>query len=86
MNGQVKPDRRFAARPRGAEAWVSDGDGERTLSPPRSANTARLTIDVTPELRKRIKLAALQRGITLADLLRAMLAEAFPDGGEESAP
>ncbi|ALR20939.1 hypothetical protein [Sphingobium baderi] len=86
MSGQSKIPRRFAARPRGAEAWVSAGGGERIEQPPRSANTARLTIDVTPELRKRIKFAALQRGLTLADLLRAMLAEAFPDDEQESAP
>lgn len=86
MSSQGKPDRRFAARPRGAEAWVTAGDGERTLPSPRSANTARLTIDVTPELRKRIKLAALQRGLTLADLLRAMLTDAFPDNDLGSAP
>lgn len=86
MNRQGKPARRFATRPRGAEAWISDGEDERTLSPPRSRNTARLTIDVTPELRKRIKLAALQRGLTLADLLRALLTETFPDDVQGSAP
>ncbi|MCK9514037.1 MAG: chromosome partitioning protein ParB [Pigmentiphaga sp.] len=86
MSGPVKPSRRFVARPRGVESWVSDGDRERTTPPSRSANTARLTIDVTPDLRKRIKLAALQRGLTLADLLRAMLADAFPDEDQERAP
>ncbi len=86
MSGPVKPPRRFVARPRGVEAWVSAGEGERTTSPSRSANTARLTIDGTPELRKRLKLAALQRGLTLADLVRAMLAEAFPAEDQERAP
>jgi hypothetical protein len=85
MSGPVKPSRRFVARPRGVESWVSDGDRERTTPPSRSANTARLTIDVTPDLRKRIKLAALQRGLTLADLLRAMLADAFPEEDQERA-
>jgi len=86
MSGPVKPSRRFVARPRGVESWVAAGDGERNAPPSRSANTARLTIDVTPELRKRIKFAALQRGLTLADLLRAMLAEAFPEEDQERAP
>lgn len=86
MSGPVKPPRRFVARPLGAESWVSAGDGERSAPTSRSANTARLTIDVTPELRKRIKFAALQRGLTLADLVRAMLAEAFPDEDQERAP
>lgn len=86
MSGPGKMSRRFAARPRGAEAWVSAGDEDRTARPSHRANTARLTIDVTPELRKRIKLAALQRGLTLADLLRAMLVEAFPDDDRGRAP
>ena len=41
--------------------------------------TARLTVDVTPGLRGRIKVAAFTRGLTVADMLRAMLAEAFPE-------
>ncbi|GAD48849.1 hypothetical protein NT2_04_02620 [Caenibius tardaugens NBRC 16725] len=86
MSGLGKSSRRFAARPRNVDAWISAGDGKPPAPRSRSVNTARLTIDVTPELRKRIKLAALQRGLTLADLLRAMLAEAFPDEDQGSAP
>jgi len=41
--------------------------------------TARLTIDVTPEQRARIKVAAFQRGRTVADMLRELLAREFPD-------
>ncbi len=85
MSAPDKSSRRFAAHPRNVDAWISAGDGK-PPAPSRSANTARLTIDVTQELRKRIKLAALQRGLTLADLLRAMLAEAFPDDDQGSAP
>jgi hypothetical protein len=40
--------------------------------------TARLTIDVTPELRGRIKIAAFRRGVTVADMLRELLAREFP--------
>ena len=36
------------------------------------------TIDITPELRRRIKIAAFQRGITVAVMLREMLAREFP--------
>lgn len=43
------------------------------------AFTARLTIDVTSELRGRIKVAAFQRGVTVADMLRDLLVKAFPD-------
>lgn len=66
----------FASRPGDAERWVKTPD-----SPPRPGRdyTARLTIDVTPALRGRIKIAAFQRGQTMADMLRDLLARAFPD-------
>ena len=41
--------------------------------------TARLTIDVTPEQRGRIKVTAFRRGQTVADMLRELLAREFPD-------
>jgi hypothetical protein len=54
--------RAFAARPSDAEAWV-----RKAKSTPPNGNakadrfTARLTIDVTPALRSRIKVAAFRR-------------------------
>ncbi|WP_091685236.1 hypothetical protein [Methylocapsa palsarum] len=46
--------------------------------------SARLTIDVTPELRGRIKLAAFRRSVTVADMLRELLAREFPQSpGDE---
>ncbi|WP_118137574.1 hypothetical protein [Oceanicella sp. SM1341] len=73
-----RPARRgFAARPADPEQWVKAADAR-----PRDGDaarfTARLTIDVTPELRGRIKIAAFQRGITVADMLRALFAREFP--------
>ena len=44
----------------------------------RSAFTARLTIDVTTDLRGRIKIAAFERGITVAYMLRNLLLKSFP--------
>ena len=41
--------------------------------------TARLTIDVTPEQRARIKITVFRRGQTVADMLRELLAREFPD-------
>ncbi|MAU23400.1 MAG: hypothetical protein CMH13_23155 [Martelella sp.] len=72
------PTRRgFAARPADPEHWIKAAD-----APPRdgeaSGFTARLTIDVTPDLRGRIKIAAFRRGITVADMLRDLLAREFP--------
>ncbi|PPQ40863.1 hypothetical protein [Rhodopila globiformis] len=68
----------FAARPATPDAWVRTQD----VAPPRGAAdtfSARLTIDVTPELRGRIKIAAFRRGETVADMLRALLLREFPD-------
>ena len=71
--------RGFAARPGDPESWIKAND-----APPRrpddvAAFTARLTIDVTPALRGRIKVAAFRRGITVADMVRDLLTREFPD-------
>ncbi len=60
-----------------AEAWVRQGDGETVGK--RELYTARLTLDVSPAMRARIKVAAFQQGITVAELLRALLAREFPN-------
>lgn len=65
----------FAARPADPERWVKAPDNR---AAPNSF-TARLTIDVTPALRARLKVAAFRRGITVADMLRVLLAREFPD-------
>ncbi|RWE06359.1 MAG: hypothetical protein EOS23_31300 [Mesorhizobium sp.] len=67
----------FTARPGDADRWIQAADSSpRGL--PASNFTARLTIDVTPELRGRIKVAAFRRGTTVADMLRELLAGEFP--------
>jgi len=60
-----------------AEAWVCQGDGEAVGK--RELYTARLTLDVSPGMRARIKVAAFHQGITVAELLRAVLAREFPE-------
>ena len=74
------PKRGFAARPGDADSWVRAPDPS-IARPPSAAFTARLTIDMTPALRGRIKIAAFQRGVTVADMLRTLLDREFPDGG-----
>ncbi|WP_066779573.1 ribbon-helix-helix protein [Sphingomonas sp. CCH5-D11] len=70
----------FAARPASTpDAWVRSPDSAQATSAKADRFTARLTIDVTPELRGRIKVAAFGRGLTVADMLRTMLEDAFPD-------
>ena len=68
--------RGFASRPTSSEAWVKAPDAR---APSDKHHTARLTIDVTPVLRGRIKVTAFQRGLTVADMLRALLEREFPD-------
>jgi hypothetical protein len=77
--------RGFASRPGDAESWIKTPDAPARRADEASAFTARLTIDVTPALRGRIKVAAFRRGITVADMLRDLLAREFPvDSGEPS--
>lgn len=69
---------RFASRPGDPESWIKAADTPPTGKAPGEAFTARLTIDITPELRGRIKVAAFRRGITVTDMLRDLLAREFP--------
>lgn len=64
----------FGVRPGVPDAWVRRGEGA-----PSKADiyTARLTVDITPELRGRIKVAAFHRGVTMAVLLRELLEARF---------
>ncbi|WP_198084554.1 chromosome partitioning protein ParB [Variovorax sp. E3] len=62
-----------------ASAWVRRADAS-AVPAKASVYTARLTIDVTPALRGRIKVTAFKRGITAADMLRELLEREF-DGG-----
>ncbi len=77
--------RGFASRPGDSESWIKAPEASARRTADASAFTARLTIDVTPALRGRIKVAAFRRGVTVADMLRDLLAREFPaDPGEPS--
>lgn len=70
----------IGARPLGdpqAEAWIRKGAGIDNDKVERYS--ARLTLDVTPALRTRIKLAAFDRGVTMAEMLREVLEKQFPE-------
>ena len=69
----------FAARPRDAESWIRSPDPSSSASVTADLYTTRLTVDITPTLRGRIKIVAFQRGITVADMLRDLLAREYPD-------
>lgn len=84
MSGRA-PKRGFASRPADPEHWIKAPDPLPARGVEAAGFTARLTIDVTPELRGRIKIAAFRRGQTVADMLRALLAREFPPAeGDES--
>ena len=74
----------FASRPGDPESWICTPEPSATAQSDGELFTARLTVDVTPELRARIKITAFQRGQTVADMLRDLLAREFPatDGGQ----
>ncbi len=70
--------RGFASRPGDPDSWVRAPESSQPR-PPQEDFSARLTIDVTPALRGRIKVTAFRRGMTVADMLRALLDREFPD-------
>jgi hypothetical protein len=78
------PKRSFGARPSDPDACVRKPTSSSFLRKGAERFTARLTIDFTPALRGRIKIAAFRRGQTVADMLRELLAREFPDtdGGQ----
>ena len=67
-----------------AEAWIRQGDADALNK--GDLYTARLTLDVTPALRARIKIAAFGQGVTVAELLRGLLEREFPENRMESTP
>jgi hypothetical protein len=74
----------FASRPGDPERWIRAAGTPPDGKPAGETFTARLTIDVTPELRGRIKVVAFRRGITVADMLRDLLAREFPSSEGDS--
>lgn len=77
----VSPRRASIGRRPGADpasAWVRQADApEMPVKAP--IYTARLTIDVTPTLRGRIKVVAFRNGVTAADMLRELLEREYPE-------
>jgi hypothetical protein len=74
----------FAKRPSNPDDWVRTPSADRPASQMPNEYTARLTVDVTPELRGRIKIAAFRRGLTAADMLRTLLEREFPPAVEDA--
>ena len=75
---RVPIGRRPGADP--ASTWVRQADAPEVPAK-ASIYTARLTIDVTPVLRGRIKVVAFRNGVTAADMLRELLEREYPEDG-----
>ena len=60
-----------------AEAWIRQGESADINK--SDLYTARLTLDVTPALRARIKVSAFTQNTTVAELLRDLLEREFPE-------
>jgi|TARA_R110000787_G_scaffold191660_4_gene303017 hypothetical protein len=71
----------FVTRPGAAERWIRQPSPSASDAAPLFS--ARLTIDVTPAMRQRLKLVAVTRGTTVADLMRALIDTHFPENSEE---
>jgi hypothetical protein len=71
--------RKPAADP--ASTWVRQADAAE-VAVKASLYTARLTIDVTPALRGRIKVLAFQRDVTAAEMLRELLEREYGEGAK----
>jgi len=59
-----------------AEAWIRQCNADALQK--GDLYTARLTLDITPALRARIKVSAFTQGVTVAELLRGLLEREFP--------
>ncbi|ARM88158.1 ribbon-helix-helix domain-containing protein [Rhizobium sp. CIAT894] len=71
------PKHSFASRPVDPESWIKAPDRPAPRAEAGADFIARLTIDVTADMRGRIKIAAFQRGQTVADMLRALFEREF---------
>ncbi len=69
----------FASRPSDAESWIKSSRQSQIAAAEAIAFTARLTIDITPAMRGRIKVVAFRRGVTVAEMLRELLTREFPE-------
>ena len=74
----------FAKRPSNPDDWVRTPGAGCAASQMPNEYTARLTVDVTPMLRGRIKIAAFRRGLTAADMLRTLLEREFPPSADDA--
>ena len=77
--------RAFAVHSSVADSWVGASPATAVNRNTRPNRFTKLTIDVTPSLRGRIKVAPFRRGITVAEMLRGPLSRRSPDDARGAA-
>jgi hypothetical protein len=69
----------FTSRPRDTDTWIRSPGLSCSKNGAKVHHfAARLTINLTPDLRGRIKVAAFRRGVTVAEMLDDPLSHEFP--------
>ena len=76
--------RRSAPRVIEPETLVSSPRNEHRRVAQAYVFTARVTVDLTPKLRSRIKAAAREHDQSVAQMLRALLRREFPERGSKA--
>jgi len=70
-------------KPTGIEEWVASRESLQVAEQPKEdqpVKMKRLTLDIPEELHRAIKRKAVEEGVTMADLLRALLEQHFDAG------
>ncbi len=65
-------------KPAGADAWINDAVKSSVPAVPNERRK-RLTLDVSEDLHRRIKMSCVGQGELMADVLRDILEKTFPD-------
>jgi len=65
-------------KPAGADAWINDAT-KTTTPAATNERRKRLTLDVSEDLHRRIKMSCVGQGELMADVLREILEKSFPD-------
>lgn len=74
----IRQKRKSKLSPTRAKRRIKSRPTPRSRQRSRNDFAARLTIDVTRDLRGRIKITAFERGVTVAYMLRNLLLKTFP--------
>ena len=80
----AKSHRRSGPRAIEPETLVCSPNNERRRVAQAYVFTARVTVDLTPKLRSRIKAVARERDQSVAQMLRALLRREFSESGDRA--